>query len=154
MLEIRENYEINSKTLVLIPVGENLTNVLEEDNEFMVSMNTMKIIEKSCEYFGSSYMGRHRGTKVLTGISHKSPIIIEESKNIIYFPTCSPRLINCIWLSLDKISKYIEVDNNTIVYFENNKQIFIKVSYSSFENQYLRAVNLGYALRKRKMIKN
>ena len=101
-----KHYEINSKTLAIVPVGENLTNVLEEDNEFMVNMNSMKIIEKSCEYFGSSYVGRHTGTKVLTGISHKSPIIIEESTNMIYFPTTSPRLIGCIWIALDKIKEY------------------------------------------------
>ena len=66
-----KNYEINNRTLAIVPVGENLTNVLEEDNEFMINMNSMKIIEKSCEVFGSSYMGRRTGTKVLTGISHK-----------------------------------------------------------------------------------
>lgn len=45
-----KNYEINSRTLAIVPVGENLTNVLEEDNEFMINMNSMKIIEKSCEF--------------------------------------------------------------------------------------------------------
>ena len=37
-----KNYEINSRTLAIVPVGENLTNVLEEDNEFMINMNSMK----------------------------------------------------------------------------------------------------------------
>ena len=48
-----KNYEINSRTLAIVPVGENLTNVLEEDNEFMINMNSMKIIEKSCEFFAN-----------------------------------------------------------------------------------------------------
>ena len=39
-----KNYEINNRTLAIVPVGENLTNVLEEDNEFMINMNSMKII--------------------------------------------------------------------------------------------------------------
>ncbi len=148
------NYEINSKTLILIPVGENVTNVIEEDDEFLVNMNTMKIIERSCEYFGSSYIGRHMGTKVLTGISHKSPIIIEESRNLIYFPTSSPRLSNCIWVCLGKIIDYKEMNKKILVYFENGKKIYIDISYSSFDNQYLRATKLESILRKRKLCEN
>ena len=58
-----KNYEINSRTLAIVPVGENLTNVLEEDSEFMINMNSMKIIEKSCEFFVNS---RIPSGKVLT----------------------------------------------------------------------------------------
>ena len=151
---IMKNYEINSRTLAIVPVGENLTNVLEEDNEFMINMNSMKIIEKSCEFFGSSYMGRRTGTKVLTGISHKSPIIIEESTNMIYFPTTSPRLIGCIWIALDKIKEYREVNGKILVFFKNGRKIFINISYGSFDNQYLRATKLEYILRSRKKLKN
>ena len=67
----------------------------------------MKIIENSCRYFGSSYNGRHIGTKNLTGINYKSPIIIEETKNIIFFPTTSPKQSDCSWISL----KYINISN-------------------------------------------
>ena len=66
----------------------------------------MNIIKRSCEYFGSSYNGRHEGTKKLIGISHKAPIIIEESKNLIYFPTSSPRLLDCVWIGLNNIKDY------------------------------------------------
>lgn len=149
-----KNYEINNRTLAIVPVGENLTNVLEEDNEFMINMNSMKIIEKSCEFFGSSYMGRRIGTKVLTGISHKSPIIIEESTNMIYFPTTSPRLIGCIWIALDKIKEYREVNGKILVFFKNGRKIFINISYGSFDNQYLRATKLEYILRSRKKLEN
>ena len=114
----------------------------------------MKIIEKSCEFFGSSYMGRRTGTKVLTGISHKSPIIIEESTNMIYFPTTSPRLIGCIWIALDKIKEYREVNGKILVFFKNGRKIFINISYGSFDNQYLRATKLEYILRSRKKLKN
>ena len=31
-----KSYEINSRTLAIVPVGENLTNVLEEDNEVLI----------------------------------------------------------------------------------------------------------------------
>lgn len=58
-----KNYEINSRTLAIVPVGENLTNVLEEDNEFMINMNSMKIIEKSCEFFWKFLYGKKNRNK-------------------------------------------------------------------------------------------
>ena len=76
-----------------------------DGNNIRVSVDNsvMNIIENSCEYFGSSYLGRHEGTKKLIGITHKAPIIIEESKNLIYFPTTSPRLTDCVWIALNSI---------------------------------------------------
>lgn len=145
-----KSYEINIKTLAIVPLNEKRTTIIEENDEFIVDMNYMKIIEKSCEYYGSSYIGRHTGTKNLIGISHKSPIIIEESKNIIYFPTTSPRLIDCIWIALNKISNYEETNGKILVSFKNDKKIYINISYRSFDNQYLRATKLDYILNSRK----
>ena len=97
------SYEINCDTLALVPVSESETKIIERNNIFVVNDSVMNIIENSCEYFGSSYNGRHEGTKKLIGITHKAPIIIEESKNLIYFPTTSPRLYDCIWIGLNHI---------------------------------------------------
>ena len=57
-----KNYEINSRTLAIVPVGENLTNVLEEDNEFMINMNSMKIIENA------EIMG-YKGKNIVSALS-------------------------------------------------------------------------------------
>lgn len=145
-----DQYEINSKTVALVPINDNKTRVIEEDSTFYVEMNSMRIVEKSCEYFGSSYIGRHTGTKVLTGISHKSPIIIEESRNMIYFPTTSPRLRECMWISLRHILSYEEKNGKSIVLFDNGQKLQINMSYGSFDNQYLRATKLESILKKRK----
>jgi competence transcription factor ComK len=90
------SYEVNCDTLALIPVSENETKIIERDNSFIVNKPVMEIIEDSCEYFGSSYLGRHEGTKKLIGITHKAPIIIEESKNLIYLR----RLSVCIKITV------------------------------------------------------
>ena len=143
-------YEINDSTLALIPIDEKNTKVLEESKSFIVKMNSMNIIKKSCEFFGSSYLGRKWGTKNLTGITHKAPIIIEESKNIIYFPTTSPRLKDCIWLSLKHIKDYKNNNGKSIVIFENGQAMTLDISYFSLDNQYLRATKLDLILNKRK----
>ena len=144
-------YIINSSTVALISIKNKITRVIEIDHSFIINESTMKIIENSCEYFGSSYLGRHKGTKILTGINYKSPIIIEESKNIIFFPTTSPRDISCSWISLFYINNYINKDGKIEILFENGEKIIIDISYGSFDNQYLRATKLESILRKRKM---
>ena len=76
---MKESYEINNSTLALIAL-DNKTKVIEEEREFFIDKTPSNILEESCEYFWSSYLGRKIGTKNLIGITHKSPIIIEESR--------------------------------------------------------------------------
>ena len=143
------SYEVNCDTLALIPVSENETKIIERDNVFNVDNSVMNIIENSCEYFGSSYIGRKEGTKKLIGITHKAPIIIEESKNLIYFPTTSPRLTDCVWIALNSIKTYESKNGKTELLFNNNKRIDLDISFGSLDNQVLRATKLESVLRKR-----
>ena len=145
------NYEVNTNTIALIPIDVNKTRIIEVEKSFVVNMNCMKIVERSCEYFGSSYFGRHIGTKKLTGISHKSPIIIEESRNLIYFPTTSPRLEECSWFALRYILDYKSNNGKSLIFLENGEKIEVDISIGSFDNQYLRATKLESILRKRKL---
>lgn len=70
------DYEINSSTLAIVPLGEDISKVYEEEAEYIVSKSTNAIIKENCEFYGSSYEGRCKGTKKLTGIKSKFPIII------------------------------------------------------------------------------
>jgi competence protein ComK len=110
----------------------------------------MQIIEDSCSFFGSSYFGRAKGTKKLIGVSHKAPIIIEESREIIFFPTSSPRLYECCWVSLKNIDKYKKQENSALVLFNNGYILELTMSYGSLDNQVLRATRLESVLRMRK----
>ena len=111
---MKENYEINLSTLAVIAVDNKTSKIIEGTEEFLVKRSAINIIDKSCKFFGSSYNGRFEGTKHLTGISYKSPIIIEETKNIIFFPTSSPRIADCSWISLNHILDYKKEDGKTI----------------------------------------
>ncbi len=146
-----DRYEINLDTIALIPISEKVSQVIEETEIFMVSKSTTEIIDDSCRYFGSSYLGRHEGTKSLIGINYKSPIIIEETKEIIFFPTSSPRFENCYWISLDKIQNHKKITTGSKLKFTNGHEIDINISSSSLENQILRATKLEATLRKRKI---
>lgn len=145
-----DTYEINNSTLAIIPISKNCSKVIEKENNYIINNSTTDIIDHSCKFFGSSYNGRCEGTKNLVGFNYKSPIIIEESREIIFFPTSSPRFDNCSWISLNNIDKYIKKENISSIYFKNGINIDFKISYSSLENQILRATMLESKLRQRK----
>lgn len=145
-------YEINVDTLALIS-EDNRTKVYENNNIFYVDKTANKIMEESCEYFGSSLIGRQKGTFNLIGVSHKSPIIVEETKEIIFFPTNSPRIKTCNWISLNNIEKYYRENNKVTIMFKNQQKIQLSMSYGIIDNQILRATRLESVLRGRKKAK-
>lgn len=137
-----DEYEINSSTLAIIPIDEKSSRVYEEETEYVVNKNVHKIIDFNCKFYGSSYRGRCEGTKYLTGIKSKFPIIIEESRNMIFFPTSSSRNFDNAWICLSKIKEYHQNYYGTTIHFCNEKKIDIPISYYSIENQYFRATML------------
>ena len=146
-------YEINEETLAVIPV-KNKSVIYENNDTFVIDKSANQIMEESCEYFGSSLAGRQKGTINLIGVSHKAPIIVEETKEMIFFPTTSPRLSNCSWISLKNIEKYYRHKNKLIIEFKNKKKVELDISYGIIDNQVLRATKLEYVLRQRKNKKN
>ena len=124
-------------------------------NVIVVANSVKNLIEENCRYYGSSYRGRKQGTSDLIGVTHKSPIIIEESSNLIFFPTCSPRLKNCSWISLNNIESYKDYQMESIITFQNNLTLKIPVSSKIINNQVLRATRLEsvYQRRKQKITK-
>lgn len=147
-----ENYEINSDTLALIALKDK-TEIFEEDNHFYVDKSANKIMEDSCAYFGSSLSGRQKGTEHLIGVSYKAPVIVEESQEMIFFPTVSPRKDSCSWIALQKINKYYRVGNKMIIEFKNGNSVILDLSYGVLDNQVLRATRLESVLRSRKNVK-
>ncbi len=146
-----EEYEINLETLAIVPFKEDKSKVYESDKVFIVNKSVNKIMDSSCEYFGSSLNGRQKGTSKLIGITHKVPIIIEESNEIIFFPTMSPRIEKCSWISLNNVDKIVRKLDKTYVQFKNNILLELDVSYGIINNQILRATRLESVIRNRKL---
>ena len=146
-------YEINRNTIALI-YENNKTIVYEKDNIFEINKIPNEIIKYSCEYFGCSFKGRVEGTKYLTGITHKSPIIIEESDEIIFFPLSSPRQFNCSWIRSKYIKNYYKNKNcnKCVIELCNDKKIELNCSYETINNQILRSSRLESIIRYRKNV--
>lgn len=144
-------YEISKGTLAIVP-NEKKGSVIYEDNDrYIVSESPFEIMEESCKYFGSTYEGRKNGAKEMLGAEYKVPIIIEDSSNLIVFPTTSPQSEDCVWISLNRVNKIIRIDsNNTKIIFDNNKELIVDSSYRTIENQISRASRLNLILRNHK----
>lgn len=137
-----ESYEINEDTLALIPKDDDITTVYEVDGRRIILNNTYKIMEESCEYYGSTFEGRKMGTKNITGLTHKVPIIVEESNGLVFFPTKSSNDKDCAWISLNHIDYYEKNKGYCFIYFKDGSKVKLKTSYTVINNQVLRASNL------------
>lgn len=144
-----KNYEINVETLAIIPYDNYRSKVIEKERELIVGFSPRKIVDNSCKYFGSSYEGRYAGTKSMLGLTHKAPIIIEESNGIVFFPTSSPRLQTCSWISLNNVETYKKQGRGTLIYFFGGKSIKLDLAYGIVDNQILRSTRLAAILEKR-----
>lgn len=150
------NYEINTETLLIIPFGRGKSKVYEYDGEYVVNMVPLDIIKKSCLYFGCSFEGRRDAVKDILRIDMKVPILVEDSKNIIFFPTASCINKNSAWISYQNLLKYSKLDDfSTVLYFRNNRKINVDTKYNLIDNQVIRCIKLDSLLIKRKkFIKN
>lgn len=147
-----EDYEISSATLAIVPLGDEVSKVYEEEDEYIIQKSANSIIKDNCEFYGSSYEGRCIGTKTLTGIKTKFPIIIEESRNIIFFPTSSTRTKQSTWIALNKIKEISKKEHqNSEILFKNQDTLDLDISVNSLENQIVRATMLKSKLFERKL---
>lgn len=146
-----DEYEISSATQAIVPLDDEKTMVYEEEGEYIVSKPSNDIINYNCNFYGSSYHGRCEGTKSLLGFRSKLPIIIEESRNIIFFPTSSVRKKQSTWIALNKIDSYHEKDKNSYIIFTDGRKVDFDISKFSLENQYCRAIMLKSKLDDRKL---
>ena len=143
------NYEINEGTLAILAKNKKSL-ILEDDKKYVVDSLPFDVVDHSCKYFGSPYEGRKEGTKEILHINYKVPIIVDNSRNLIFFPTNSPISDDCSWLSLKSIKSIKEGDfNTTDVIFNNGVSINIPVSKRTMDNQILRASRLDLIMRNR-----
>jgi competence protein ComK len=146
-------YEISNGTLAIVPNEDDNSLIYEDNERFIVEESPFKIMEDSCKYFGSTYKGRKDSAKEILGAEYKIPVVIEDSTNLIVFPTTSPKAEDCAWICLNRVKNINKVDSfNTKITFDNDKELIVPCSYRSIENQLSRASRLDVILRKRKKL--
>jgi len=143
-------YEIDLSTLMLIGIDDETTRVVTTEEELIIKNNSKKIMDESCRFFGSSLTDRVKATNRLVNMASKTPIVVEESRNIIFFPLKSTRDKNNIWISFNNLDKYEKDDNKTVFYFKYGKEISLNFSYYIVDNQVTRSILLDYEINKRR----
>ena len=144
-------YEISKGTLAVVPNDENSSLIYEEDSRYIIEENPYKIMDESCKYFWSTYEGRKNGARTILGAEYKVPIVIEDSDNLIVFPTTSPSSEECCWITLKRVKNIEKIDqNNTKIIFDNLVELIVPCSYRTIENQLSRASRLDLILRNHK----
>lgn len=150
---IIEEYEVNPHTMVLKPIeygAKTFTQIIEVNDVLISPFKPLEILKKSCEYFGSSYEGLKEGTKTLTGIVYKAPIIVNPQMSLFFFPTTSPAKHECTWISHAFVKEYEPLeDGSTNVHLQNQQTCIVPISYSSFKNQMRKTAELRIAYSQR-----
>ncbi|RKQ31300.1 competence protein ComK [Oceanobacillus halophilus] len=147
-------FEINPFTLALIAErsfdNEVITKIYDEDTDFIVDKSPYQIIDEACKLFGSSLKGRQEGTKDISGISHKTPISIDPSSGMYFFPTTSPKNPKCSWIAHSHIDELNKLTNHhTEIIFKNTRSIKLNISYGTILNQVQRTAQFRYLLDRR-----
>jgi competence protein ComK len=147
-LEIKDNYLINSKTILLYGVlhenGHVYTFVLEEEEAFLVAMPPVKLIDKSLICYGSNFAGALKSSSALLGKERKKyPIKISESLDIWLFPTKSYRQDNCVWFALNHVKDTQPIGNKfTKVILSNWHMFELMMRETAFRGKLRMAENL------------
>ena len=148
------NFNFTNEIVAVVGINKNSTRIVEKEKNYIINNNSYKIMNNVCNYYGSSYDGRVKGTKYITGINYKVPIVVEETNNVIFFPIREVENPKCTWISLKWFEHVEEHDGNTYIYFKNGKKIVTNVSKYIIENQVLRSSKLNYLLNERKNAQN
>ena len=146
-------YEINDDTLAILPFDDGRTRIIEKNDEYIVNDSTYEVMEHSCNYFGSSFDGRVSGSKSILGSVYKTPIIVEETQKLIFFPTEAINSSNNSWISYKNIKNVEKFDTKSKILFNNNDFIIVDCPYFSVKNQIFRCNMLEAISNNRKNMK-
>lgn len=145
-----EKYEVNNETLAVIGLEKDKTKIMEKEKEYIIEDSAYEVMDYSCQYFGSSYVGRVEGSRTMLGANYKLPIIVEESSDLIFFPISSPDNPKCIWISLQWVEDVYDENGKTFILLKNGKKVESTISKSSIKNQIMRSSRLNLILNDRK----
>ncbi|WP_158634035.1 competence protein ComK [Radiobacillus deserti] len=149
MDNILSNYEITEMTMALVPKfhTEYRTLAIETGGKMIyIEKTPLELIEHACIQGWSTLTGRRKAILKRTGFSHKVPILLDEAKEIITFPSKSPKSDKCSWIFYHHVSfvqKISKQRNNkeylTTIVFKDGQTLEMKESSYILERQLFRS---------------
>ncbi|MCG3412101.1 competence protein ComK [Staphylococcus massiliensis] len=122
----------------------------------IVDSRVRRIIERSCKFYGDTYLGRKMQTKRLTEISNKTPILLTPLFPTYFFPTHSDRSFENTWINIHYLEDIKPLKGAKCkVYFSNLESINVNISYHSMRHQYMNCIYYYYLMDKHaRLLKN
>ena len=118
----------------------------QEDN-YTVKDRTHKIIERSCRFYGSSYVFKKEDTIRITGINSKPPILFTPLFPTYFFPTHSDRKEENTWINIHYVSHIKPMkEKKCKVIFVDKQSITVNISAHSMQHQYLNGIYYYYMM--------
>lgn len=116
---------------------------LESNRELHIRQIPLQLIKEAClKHDWTTYEGRRQAVIHHTKYKRKVPIPIHMEKQIVAFPTHSPKDFNCIWIfsnNLLSINNHSEKDK-TVITFRNGRILLVNVSPHIIQKQHERAL--------------
>lgn len=135
-------YVVHEGTFAIIGCRGRKTKVIEEGRVLEFSCSWREILNESCLQYGSSLQGRLDGSKYLLEKGYKTPILISDTKELIFFPLTNIQEAESIWISFSNIIKYSGNKDETTVYFKEGEGVSFPISNYVFDSQFLKAYRL------------
>ncbi len=139
-------YEITSSTLMLEYYNETSTKVYEVDREFVVKQTMKNIIFNSCNFYGCTYDGRIQASRKILNTNIKIPVVVEDIKKIIFFPTKAAYKDGSRWIAFNNLDKIEKNGSQTKLYFCNGKNYIVDTSYEIIHRQLYNCLTLEKVL--------
>ncbi|MFQ3726522.1 competence protein ComK [Staphylococcus equorum] len=113
----------------------------------IVKERTHKIIDRSCRFYGSSYVFKKEDTMRITGINSKPPILFTPLFPTYFFPTHSDRKEENTWINIHYVQTIRALkDKKCKITFVDNKTIVVNISAHSMHHQYLNGIYYYYMM--------
>ncbi|QIZ08475.1 hypothetical protein HFZ78_18635 [Priestia megaterium] len=139
-MEIREEYLINEKTVLLTGEydsnGKLITRVIDGGETFQVDLTPSQVIDANLLLVGSNLCGSLHSSKNLLGQLYMYPLTINSRLGIYLLPTKSLKKRNCVWFSLIHIKNTQSLGiRKTKVYTSYGHIVEINMRKSAFINR-------------------
>ncbi|MEX6334438.1 competence protein ComK [Staphylococcus haemolyticus] len=116
---------------------------------------TQKIVERSCKFYGNSYISKKSETQRIAGITSKPPILLTPLFPTYFFPTHSDRLEENMWINMHYVHEIKPLKNRKCkIIFANHQTLTLNVSYHSIWHQYSNCIFYYYMVDKQSRMKS
>ena len=106
---------------------------LQNEEKIAPLSTTLEVLFALCLQYGATYEGRRSATIKILNVKQKVPILL--SKQILLFPTHSPKQKECVWVNYYAIASIERYHHETLILLNDTSKLIVKSSIRSIKEQ-------------------